>query len=150
MASLGLYCFPIGHIFGICTTLSWHSGFPIPIQLPYLCGKKGCKPGKGKNIFDYAHSNNSIPFHRWSGNQLPLLAIIINIVSRFKKKFPKHILSNIKRSVLAIIINIISRFRQILMNYIKRSVLQTHFNRSISTTVKTHSWSEIHQNNLDL
>ena len=51
LARLGLYCFPIEHIFGICTTLSWHSGFPIPIQLPYLCGKKGYKPGKGGNVF---------------------------------------------------------------------------------------------------
>ena len=87
LARLGLYCFPIEHIFGICTTLSWHSGFPIPIQLPYLCGKKGYKPGKGKNIFHYAHSHNSIPFHRWSKNRLPLLAIIINIILRFGQFF---------------------------------------------------------------
>ena len=55
MASLGLYCFPIEHIFGICTTLSWHSGFPIPIQLPYLCGKKGYNPGKQGNFLNYAY-----------------------------------------------------------------------------------------------
>ena len=96
-----------------------------------------------------AHSHHSIPFHRWLESQSPLLAIIINIIFRFRQTFFQRTPWVISKDPSLPLSSILFGDSKFFMNDIKKSVLQTHFSRSISTTVKTHSGSGIHQNNLD-
>ena len=94
-----------------------------------------------------AHSHHSIPFHRWLESQSPLLAIII--IFRFRQTFFQRTPWVISKDPSLPLSSILFGDSKFFMNDIKKSVLQTHFNRSISTTVKTHSGGGIHQNNLD-